>query len=114
MQTVNKFENRMNIKKDDKVKVITGKDKGKVGKVLRVDYKKDRLVVEHVNMIKRHTRPNMKNRQGGIIETEAPLHRSNVMLMCSKCIKPTRISVRVLEDGSKVRVCKKCNEIMDA
>lgn len=114
MQTVNKFENRMNIKKDDKVKVIAGKDKGKIGKVLRVDYKKDRVVVEHVNIIKRHTRPNMKNRQGGIIETEASLCRSNVMLLCSKCIKPTRIGVQVLEDGSKVRVCKKCNEILDA
>lgn len=114
MQTVNKFENRVNIKKNDKVKVVAGKDKGKIGKVLRVDYKKDRIVVEHVNIIKRHTRPNMKNRQGGIIDTEASLCRSNVMLMCPKCVKPTRIGTQVLDDGSKVRVCKKCNEILDA
>ena len=101
------------IKKDDKVKVIAGKDRGQIGKVLRVDHTKDRILVENVNTVKRHARPSAKNKQGGIIESEAALPRSNIMLMCSKCMKPTRIRMQKLEDGKKVRACGKCNEIID-
>jgi large subunit ribosomal protein L24 len=102
------------LKKDDKVKVITGKDSGKIGKVLKVDRKKQRVLVEHVNMIKKHQRPTAQNRQGGIVESEAPLDWSNVMLMCNKCVKPVRIKMQQLDDGKKVRVCRKCNEQIDA
>ena len=102
------------LKKDDKVKVITGKDNGKIGKVLKVDRKKQRVLVEHVSMVKRHKRPTAQNRQGGIVESEAPLDWSNVMLMCNKCVKPVRIKMQQLEDGKKVRVCRKCNEQIDA
>jgi large subunit ribosomal protein L24 len=101
------------IRKNDKVKVISGKDKGKISKVLGVVRKKNRLLIENVNIVKRHTRPSAKNKQGGIVEGEAPIHWSNVMLMCSKCLAAVRIKVRKLEDGKKVRVCAKCDEIMD-
>lgn len=104
----------MKVKKDDKVKVITGKDKGKIGKVLKVLAKKDRVLVENINMVKHHTRPNAQNRQGGIIEREAPIHWSNVMLMCNKCVTPVRIKMQRLDDGKKVRVCSKCSEVIDA
>jgi large subunit ribosomal protein L24 len=106
-----KFE-KCAVKKDDKVKVLTGKDKGKIGKVLKVLRKKDRILVEKVNIIKRHTRPNAKNRQGGILESEAPIPWSNVMLMCNKCMAPTRIRHKALEDGKKIRTCAKCGETM--
>ncbi|MCU0599587.1 MAG: 50S ribosomal protein L24 [Desulfobacterales bacterium] len=102
------------IKKNDKVKVIAGKDKGKIGRVLSVDRKKNRLMVEHVNIAKRHTRPSAKNKQGGIVEGEAPIHCSNALLMCNKCMAPARIKMRHLEDGKKVRVCRKCDELIDA
>jgi large subunit ribosomal protein L24 len=103
-----------NLKKEDKVKIITGKDKGKIGKVLKVNRKKQRVLIENVNIIKRHQRPSAQNRQGGIIETEAPLDWSNVMLMCNKCVKPVRIKMQQLDDGKKVRVCRKCNEQINA
>jgi large subunit ribosomal protein L24 len=102
------------IKKDDKVKIIAGKDKGKVGKVLRVNAKKNRLLVENINIVKRHTKPSAQNRQGGILESEASIHWSNVMLMCNKCIEPVRVKSKTLDDGNKVRVCRKCDEIIDA
>jgi len=102
------------LKKDDKVKVIAGKDKGKVGKVLKVNTKKSSILVENINIVKRHTKPNAQNRQGGILESEAPIHWSNVMLMCSKCIEPIRVKYKTLDDGKKVRICSKCNEIIDA
>ena len=101
------------IKKDDKVKVIAGKEKGKMGKVLKVLLDKDRLIIENVNFVKRHTKPGGQTRQGGIIEKEASVHWSNVMLMCNKCINPVRIKLQRLEDGSKVRMCRKCGEIID-
>jgi len=101
------------IKKEDKVKVIAGKDKGKIGKVLKVNRKKIRVLVENVNMVKRHAKPSAQNRQGGIIEGEAPIHWSNLMLMCSKCMAPTRIKIQRLDDGKKVRACGKCDEIID-
>ena len=101
------------IKKDDKVRIIAGKEKGKIGKVLRVLREKERVIVENVNFVKRHTRPGGKTPRGGILEKEASIHWSNVMLMCDKCINPIRIKRQRLEDGSKVRMCGKCGEIID-
>ena len=108
------IKDSIKIKKDDKVKIIAGKDKGKVGKVLKVNAKKNRLLVENINIVKRHTKPNPQNRQGGILESEAPIHWSNVMLMCNKCIEPVRVKSKTLDDGKKVRICRKCDEIIDA
>ncbi len=105
--------NRCRIKKDDKVKIIVGKDKGKIGNVLKVIKQNSSVLVEKANLVKRHTKPNAKNRQGGIIEAEAPIRCSNVMLMCNKCMTPIRIKIQILEDGKKVRVCRKCSEIID-
>ncbi|MBO8129560.1 MAG: 50S ribosomal protein L24 [Peptococcaceae bacterium] len=102
----------LGIRKGDQVLVITGKDAGKKGKVLEVLPKENRVIVEGVNVVKRHTRPTRNIPQGGIIEKEAPIHKSNVMLLCNKCHKVTRIARRVLDDGSKVRVCKKCGEVL--
>lgn len=104
---------RPDIKKNDKVIVIAGKEKGKIGLVLKVDAEKGRVIVEKVNMVKRHSRPSAQSAQGGIIEREAPLNVSNVMMVCNKCTEPTRIGHQRLEDGSKVRVCRKCGEPMD-
>ena len=101
------------IKKNDKVMVIAGKEKGKTGKVLRILPKKDRAVVEKVNFIKRHMRPGAHSRQGGIVEKENPINISNLMVVCGKCTDPTRLGRRVLEDGSRVRYCKKCDEIIE-
>ncbi|MGD8257635.1 MAG: 50S ribosomal protein L24 [Desulfobacterales bacterium] len=106
--------NKCHIKKDDKVKVIVGKDKGKIGKVLKVVKKKNGILVEKINMAKRHSRPTAQNRQGGILEKEMPIQWSNVMLMCNKCVKPTRVKMQRLEDGKKVRVCVKCGEALDS
>jgi large subunit ribosomal protein L24 len=104
---------KTHVKKDDTVMVMAGKEKGKTGKVLRVVPDKGRVLVESVNIVKRHTRPSQANQDGGIIEKEAALAISNVQLICAACSKPTRTGVRVLEDGSKARFCKKCNEIVD-
>lgn len=103
----------LSIKKNDTVIVITGREKGKRGRVLSVYPAKGRVIIEKINIIKRHMRPSRKYTQGGIIEKEAPLHISNVMLICPKCSKPTRISSTVLSDGKKVRACKKCREVVD-
>jgi len=103
----------LGIKKEDIVVVLSGKDKGKQGRVLSVIPKKDQVIVEKVNMIKRHMRPNRTYTQGGIIEKEGPIHRSKVMLVCPRCNKPTRIANVVLGDGRKVRGCKKCKEVID-
>ena len=102
-----------NIKKNDKVIVLVGKEVGKIGTVLKVDSEKGRVLVEKVNIIKRHSKPSAQTGQGGIVEKEAPLDISNVMIVCDKCTEPTRIGHRVLEDGSRVRICKKCGEPMD-
>lgn len=107
------METKCRIKKEDKVRIITGKDKGRIGKVLKVFRKKDRVLVENINTVKRHTKPGIKSKQGGIVESEAPIHVSNVMVICNKCRMPVRIKMQHLDDGKKVRVCKKCNEIMD-
>jgi len=103
----------MQIRKNDTVLVIAGKDKGKKGKV-RLAYPKDeRVLVDGINLIKRHTRAKGKVRQAGIIEREDPIHVSNVMLLCSRCNHPTRIGFRFLKDGRKVRVCRSCGEVID-
>lgn len=102
----------MTIRKGDKVKVITGKDKGKESRVLRAYPEKQRLVVEGVNMIKKHQRPTSKMPQGGILEVEGTIHVSNVMLICPGCSQPTRLSRR-REDGTRIRVCKKCGNDID-
>jgi len=104
---------KLHVKKDDLVMIIAGKDKGKSGKVLRVMPDKGRVLVESLNLIKRHTRPSQKNNEGGIIEKEAPIAISNVQLLCPGCKQSARTGIRVLEDGSKVRFCKKCNEIVN-
>jgi large subunit ribosomal protein L24 len=104
---------KLHVKKNDMVEIIAGKERGKTGKVLRVLPGKGRVVVENLNVIKRHTRPNQLNPEGGIIEREAPLSISNVMLICGSCNQATRTGVRLLEDGSKTRYCKKCNESVD-
>jgi len=103
----------MKIKRDDTVLVIAGKDKGKSGKVRRSIPNESRVVVDGVNMAKRHTRPRGTVRQAGIIERETPIHISNVMLICNKCNHPTRTSFRYLEDGRKMRVCRHCHEVLD-
>jgi len=103
---------KCHVKKNDQVVVIMGKEKGKIGKVLSVNPEKQRVIVEKVNFIKRHTRPSARQRQGGIIEREGTIHISNVMVVCPKCNKPTRITKRILEEQKKVRACKKCGEIL--
>ncbi|MBM2826103.1 MAG: ribosomal protein [Dehalococcoidia bacterium] len=101
------------IRRNDTVVVTAGKDRGKQGRVARVMPKDERLVVEGVNMIKRHSRPRGLTQQGGIIEREAPIHVSNVMYLCASCSKPTRIGFKFLETGAKVRFCKRCGEVVD-
>jgi large subunit ribosomal protein L24 len=104
--------NSMSVKRDDRVKVIAGKDKGKEGKVLRVLPESQRVIVERVNMVKKHQRPTNKRPQGGILEIEAPIHVSNVMLVCPSCSQPTRVG-RTREDGARIRTCKKCGNPID-
>lgn len=102
------------IRKNDHVVVTTGKDRGKRGRVVLMVPEKNRLVVEGVNVVKRHTRPNpQKNIKGGVVEREAPLHASNVQIVCPECGKPTRVGRKILGDGRKVRVCRKCEGVLD-
>jgi large subunit ribosomal protein L24 len=102
------------VRKNDNVLVVTGKDRGKRGRVLKVLPEKNRHVVEGVNVIKRHTKPNPgRNIKGGVVEREAPLHASNVQLVCPECGKATRIGRRILGDGRKVRICRKCEGVVD-
>ena len=101
------------VRKGDTVVVVAGKERGKRGKVLRVSPGKGRVLIEHVNMIKKHQRPTQKLRQGGIIEREGPLALSNVLVICARCDKPSRTGVKVLADGRKVRVCRRCGESVD-
>ena len=104
---------KLHVKKDDTVTILSGKDKGKTGRVLRVLPEKGRVIIENVNMVKRHTRPNQQNSEGGILEKEATLDISNVQLVCSSCGAAVRTGMRTLDDDNKVRFCKKCNEIVD-
>ena len=110
---------KTNSRKGDLVHIIAGKERGaaadatKRGKVLQVLLEENRVVVERMNFIKRHTRPNKTNRQGGIVEREGKIHLSNVMIVCPKCDRPVRIKHVKLEDGAKARACRKCDEILD-
>ena len=101
------------MKVNDQVEVITGKDKGRVGKILKMDKKSDRALVERINMIKRHTKARAAGQEGQIIEKEAPIHVSNLMLVCPKCTNTARVANKTLDDGSKVRICKKCSESVE-
>ncbi len=102
----------MLLKKGDMVKVIAGREKDKTGKILKTIADKDRVVVEKVNIVKRHRKPDAKGK-GGIVEKEAPLHVSNVMYLCGKCNAGVRVGHKILDDGKKARVCSKCKEILD-
>ena len=101
------------LRKDDTVMVITGRERGKTGKVLRVLPRKDRVLIERVNLIKRHTKPRGVQQPGGIVEREAAIHVSNVVPICGRCNKPTRVGSRRLEDGRAVRTCRRCGEQLD-
>ncbi|KPJ49475.1 MAG: 50S ribosomal protein L24 [candidate division Zixibacteria bacterium DG_27] len=105
----------MRIKKNDTVMVIAGKgrtQKSNIARVLKVFPEERRILVEGINMVKRHSRPTRRNPKGGVVEKEGSIHISNVMLYCNKCSSATRVGYRILEDGTKVRICKKCGEIL--
>jgi len=104
---------RAQIRKNDTVMVIAGKERGKTGKVLRVIPKRDRLLIERLNMVKRHTKARGPQSPQGIVEKEAPLHRSNVMIMCDKCNAPVRMGKKLLQDGRSVRTCRRCGDQLD-
>lgn len=103
----------MKIRKDDTVLVIAGKDRGKSGKVRQSFPKQQRVIVEGVNTIKRHVKARANVRQAGIVEREAPIHASNVVLLCSKCNQPARIGTQLMRDGARARVCRRCGEVLD-
>lgn len=105
--------NKLHVKKEDTVMVITGKDKGKKGRIIAAYPRQNRVLVEGVNMVKKHQKPTQQNPQGGILEQEAAIHVSNVMLLDPKSGKPTRVGYTVLENGNKVRVAKKSGEVID-
>jgi large subunit ribosomal protein L24 len=114
MSRQEKTRNRIQLRKGDQVKVLSGRDAGKSGRVLSINPLKNTVVVEHANIIKRHTRPNPnKNVKGGIVEKEAAMNVSNVMIVCSSCGKHTRIGHTVLADGKKVRSCRRCGTTLD-
>jgi large subunit ribosomal protein L24 len=103
-----------NVRKEDQVLVIAGKDRGKRGRVLRMMSKEEGVIVEGVHLVKRHTKPNpQKNVKGGIVEKESPVHVSNLMVICGQCGKPVRVGYKTLDDGRKVRTCRKCNGTID-
>ncbi len=103
----------MQIRKNDSVMVISGKERGKTGKVLRVKPKEDAVIIERINVVKRHTKPRGPQQAGGIVEKEASISASNIMIMCDKCNAPVRIGQKILADGNKVRVCRRCGEALD-
>ena len=98
------------IRRDDQVMVVAGKEKGKTGRVVRVLTDKARVIVEKLNIVKRHTKPTQTNKQGGILEKENPIAISNVMVLCSKCSAPVRIGIKIDDDGTRTRICRKCGE----
>ena len=107
-------KSRVQIRKNDQVKVISGKSLDKVGRVLRVMRDKNKVVVEGVSMLKRHTRANpSKNIRGGIVDRESPIHISNIMIVCGSCGQATRIGHSILSDGKKIRICRKCGNSLD-
>jgi large subunit ribosomal protein L24 len=101
------------IRKNDSVMVITGKERGKTGKVLRVLPDKDAIIIERINLVKRHSKPRGPQQPGGIVEKEASIHVSNLMIMCDKCNAPVRIGTKTLSDGKKIRICRRCGEALD-
>jgi large subunit ribosomal protein L24 len=101
------------IRKNDSVMVISGREKGKTGKVLRVLPEKDSVVIERVNLVKRHSRPRGPQQPGGIVEKEASIPASNIMMMCDKCNAPVRVGHKTLGDGEKIRICRRCGEALD-
>ncbi len=103
----------MNIRKNDNVLVIAGKDRGKKGKVRFAYPKEERILIEGINFTKVHSRARGQAKQAGIIEREAPVHVSNVMLICSRCNHPVRVGSRILEDGRRARICQSCGEVID-
>jgi large subunit ribosomal protein L24 len=103
----------MKIRKEDNVLVIAGKDKGKKGKVRFAHPDKQQVLIEGVNFIKKHSKAKKAAKQAGIIDLEAPLDVSNVMLLCAKCNKPARVGIKKLEDGRRVRICRSCHEVID-
>lgn len=103
----------MQIRKNDSVIVIGGKERGKTGKVLRVVPDKDTVIIERLNIVKRHTKPRGPQQPGGIVEKEAAIHASNIMILCDKCNAPVRVGHKILADGKKIRICRRCNEALD-
>lgn len=103
----------MQIRKSDSVMVITGRERGKTGKVLRVLPDKDAVIIERINLVKRHSRPRGPQQPGGIIEKEAFIRASKIMIMCDKCNAPVRAGRKVLADGKKIRICRRCGEALD-
>ena len=103
----------MQIRKNDSVMVIAGKERGKTGKVLRVLNEKDAVIIERLNIVKRHTKPRGPQQSGGIVEKEAAIHASNIMILCEKCNAPARIGRKILTDGKKIRICRNCKEALD-
>lgn len=103
----------MQIRKSDSVMVITGRERGKTGKVLRVLPDKDAVIIERINLVKRHSRPRGPQQPGGIVEKEAFIRASNIMIMCDKCNAPVRAGRKVLADGNKIRICRRCGEALD-
>lgn len=103
----------MQIRKNDSVMVIAGKERGKTGKVLRVLTDKDAVIIERLNMVKRHTKPRGPQQSGGIVEKEAAIHASNIMIMCDKCNAPARVGRKILADGKKIRICRNCTEALE-
>jgi len=101
------------IRKNDSVMVIAGKERGKTGKVLRVLNEKDAVIIERLNIVKRHTKPRGPQQSGGIVEKEAAIHASNIMILCEKCNAPARIGRKILADGQKIRICRNCKEALD-
>lgn len=104
------MQNKIHVRKQDTVMVISGKDKGKIGEVVSVLPKTNKVLVKGVNLVTKHQKPSKENMQGGIVHKEAPIYSSKVMLYCTKCKSVTRISHKLLDDGTKVRICKKCGE----
>jgi large subunit ribosomal protein L24 len=105
---------RLHIRKNDQVEILSGKDRGKRGRVLRIMPARSRAIVERINMLKRHTRPNpQRNIKGGVVEREASLHVSKLMIVCPECNKPARVRHKVLSDGRKVRTCASCDGVID-
>ena len=101
------------VRKNDKVRILSGKERGKTGKVLFIDKQKNRAIVEGLNLVRKMKRPDQQNQKGGILDIEAPINISNIMVVCPKCDKPGRVAKKVLENGRKVRICGKCGEILD-